>query len=159
MPVSDLIGREHPAFVHLPIAASLLVILSLGLWCWRGDMWRPASRLLGWAGWVGGLVAAASGLLWARSLDLLPPGGFFAPGKSLFSVHETFALAGLLPGIAALVCIERDRPRLALAAALLWAGLWGAAGHWGGRMVFPDATQSQLILEAPWAISASPKSS
>ena len=27
---------------------------------------------------------------------------------------------------------------LALGLALLWLALWGAAGHWGGRMVFRD---------------------
>jgi uncharacterized membrane protein len=159
MPVSELLGREHPALVHLPIAASLLLLLSLGLWCWRGDAWRPASRLLAWAACIGGCGAVASGLLWARSLELLPQGGFLPAAPGLLSTHETLAFAGILPGLAAILGVERRRPRAALAAALLWAALWGAAGHWGGRMVFPDATPSQLTPETPWATSASPKSS
>lgn len=161
MPVSDFIGREHPALVHLPIAASLLLVLSLGLWCSRGAQWCASSRLLAWTALLGGLGAAESGLLWAHSMGLLPPGGFLPIKASLFSTHEALALGGFLPGIVALALVERGRPRAALIAALLWAVLWGAAGHWGGRMVFPepDPAQSQLFLEAPWATSVLPKSS
>lgn len=161
MPAFDFIGREHPAFVHLPVAASLLLPPALILWMKRGERWRAACRLLAWAALAGGLASMASGLLWARSMEMIPPGGFLPPRPGLLSAHEAFAAAGLLPGLLSLLLVERAMPRAALAFALAWAALWGAAGHWGGRMVFPDAdsAQSQLLMEAPWATSALPKSS
>ena len=159
MPAFDWIGREHPAFVHLPIAASLLLVPGLALWIRRGEGWRNACRLLAWAAFAGGLASLGSGLLWARSMDLIPSNGFLPPRTGLLVVHETLAASGSLAGLASLLLVEHARPRAALAAALAWAALWGAAGHWGGRMVFPDTTQSQLTPEAPWATLASPKSS
>lgn len=161
MPVSDLIGREHPAFVHLPIAASLLLLPSLLLWIRRGEGWRGACRLLAWAAFLGGLASLGSGLLWARSMDLIPGGGFLPARPGLLATHEALAASGALAGLVSLLFVERARPRTALLAALVWAVLWGATGHWGGRMVFPDpdSIQSELVTEATWATSASPKSS
>ena len=161
MSAFEWMGREHPAFVHLPIAASLLLVPGLALWIWKGERWRSACRLLAWAALAGGLAAMASGLLWARAMDLIPAGAFLPARSGLLTTHETLAACGLLPGLLSLFLVERARPRVALVAAVAWAALWGAAGHAGGRMVFPepDATQSQTFPEAPWATSASPKSS
>ena len=161
MPVSDLIGPEHPALVHLPIAASLLLLPSLALWIRRGEGWRGACRLLAWAAFLGGLASLGSGLLWARSMDLIPGGGFLPARPGLLVTHEALAVSGTVVGLAALLFIEHASPRAAFVAALAWAALWGAAGHWGGRMVFPapDSPSSELVMEAPWATSASPKSS
>jgi hypothetical protein len=158
MPGFEAFGREHPAFVHLPIAASLLLMPGLVLWVWKGETWRDACRLLAWAAFSGGLLAALSGLGWARSMDLIPSGGFM-PRPGLLATHEALAVCGVGPGLAALLFIEGKRPRLALVSTLAWAALWGLAGHWGGRMVFPAPDTVSSLAEAPWATSVSPKSS
>jgi len=153
MPVFDWLAREHPAFVHLPIAASLLLPVPLAL-SLKSPRWAPAARLLAWAGFAGGLAAVLSGLLWARSLDLIAPGAFMPVRSGLIATHEGLALCGLGAGLAALVLVEREKLRPALAVALMWAALWGAAGHWGGKMVFPEpdaVSQTSLPPESPWA--------
>ena len=149
-------AHEHPAFVHLPIAASLLLPVPLAL-SLRRSGWMPAARLLAWAAAAGGLAALASGLLWARSLELIPPAAFLPARPGLIATHEELALGGLAAGLMVLCLLETKRTRLALASSLLWAALWGAAGHWGGRMVFPDTesvSQIHALTEAPWATSA-----
>lgn len=153
LPSFDLIAREHPALVHLPITASMLLPIPLAL-SLKKPGWNPASRLLAWAGLAGGVAAVLSGFLWARSMDLIAPGAFLPSHPGLIATHEWLALSGLCLGLATLVLIERKRLRPALAAALVWAVLWGAAGHWGGRMVFPDTdaiSRNTLSTESPWA--------
>jgi hypothetical protein len=147
MPGFELFGREHPAFVHLPIAASLLLPVALFL---RRD---EVARFLAWAGLAGGAASLASGLLWARGMGFIAPGAWLGRGPLL--THEVLALTGFAAGLLALFLLYRPGRRPALAAALLWAGLWGAAGHWGGRMVFPDpgpdVAQAHLSPESSWA--------
>ncbi len=153
MPVFEWFAREHPAFVHLPIAASLLLPLTLGLSLKKPE-WLPAARLLAWCGFAGGIVAVLSGFLWARSMDLIAPGAFTPGHPGLLTTHQWLALGGLGVGIAALCFIETKKVRPALAVALLWMALWGAAGHWGGKMVFPEAeaiSQTIISTESPWA--------
>ena len=161
MPAFDWIAREHPALVHLPIAASLLLPFPLARSLNRGG-WMSAARLLAWTGFMGGLAAVLSGFLWARGKDLIAPGAWTPPHPGLIATHEWLALSGLGTGLATLILVELKRIRTALALALMWAGLWGAAGHWGGKMVFlePEAiSQNSLSTEPPWAIWALPKSS
>ncbi|HJU83156.1 MAG TPA: hypothetical protein VJ600_03010 [Holophagaceae bacterium] len=161
MSAFERLGRLHPALVHLPIAASFLLLPALLLWIARGGGWREACRLLAWSALGGGAFAGLSGLLWARSMEFLPAGGFVPLRPGLFSTHEALAACGLVPALLALLGVERRRPRSALAAALLTAALWGAAGHWGGRMAFPEpeTLSSQIFPEVPWATSVSPRSS
>lgn len=137
MPGFELLAREHPAFVHLPIAAALLLPLALLL------KRQETARFLAWAGFLGGLPSLASGLLWARAQGFLPAGAWAPRSFGLLGVHELLAAAGLLAGAATILLLRRHKLRPALAAALLWAGLWGAAGHWGGRMVFPEEAPSE----------------
>ena len=153
MPAFEWIARDHPAFVHVPIAASLLLPLPLALSLKR-PIWIPAVRLLAWAAFAGGIVAVLSGLLWARSMDLIAAGAFAPAGTGLIATHEWLALSGLGVGFAALLLIEGKKLRSGLAVALLWAVLWGAAGHWGGRMVFPEPdviSHTILSTEPSWA--------
>lgn len=161
MPVFDWFAREHPAFVHLPIAASLLLPVSL-LLSMRSAAWFPAARLLAWAGLVGGMAAILSGFLWARNMDLIAPGAFTPDRPGLIATHEWLALSGLGVGLLTLILVEKKRLKPSLAVALVWTVLWGAAGHWGGKMVFPEpdaVSQINLYPESTWATSASPKSS
>ena len=147
------IAREHPALVHMPIAATLLLPLFLALALKRSG-WSPAARLLAWVAFAGGLAALGSGFLWARSMDLIAPGAFMPAHPGLIATHEGLALAGLCAGLAALVLIEKKKLGPALAVALLWSALWGAAGHWGGKMVFPEPdaiSQKPSSAESPWA--------
>ena len=153
MPGFDLLVREHPALVHLPIAASLLLPIPL-LLSMKQASWFPAARLLAWAGLAGGMTAVLSGFLWARSLDLIAPGALMPTRPGLIATHEWLALSGLGAGILSLLLIERKQLRPALGAALVWTILWGAAGHWGGKMVFPEPdaiSQTHPSAEPPWA--------
>jgi len=161
MPGFDWMAREHPALVHLPIAASLLLPVPLALSLKRPE-WIPAGRLLAWAGFAGGMAAILSGFLWARNMDLIAPGALMPAHPGLIATHEWLALSGIGAGIISLVLVEMKQFRPALVAALVWAVLWGAAGHWGGKMVFPEPdaiSQNILSTESPWATWVLPKSS
>lgn len=140
-------AREHPAMVHLPIAAAMLVPVALLLSLWRREeAWLRTARFLAWAGLIGSGGALLSGLLWARQLDLIAPGGWLAQAQdghlqSLLRIHQFLASLGLVLGILTLAALHWRGGRSVFSALLLslgWAGAWGAAGHWGGRMVFPE---------------------
>lgn len=153
MPVFELFGREHPAFVHLPIAASLLLPIALACSLTQPG-WIKGARLLAWAAFAGGLASLCSGLIWARSMDLIAAGSFLPSRPGLLGTHEGLALSGVIVGAFTVFLLERRQVRSALVASLLWAGVWGLTGHWGGRMVFPEPEAATLIfpyLEAPWA--------
>lgn len=153
MPGFDLIGREHPALVHLPIAASLLLPIALTL-SLKATGWIKGARLLAWAAFAGGLASMCSGLIWARAMDMITPGAFLPSHSGLLGTHEALAASGLALGAITLVLLERKQVRAALAVSLLWAGAWGLTGHWGGRMVFPEPEATATLLpftEAPWA--------
>ena len=149
-----LAALRHPALVHLPIAAALLVPLLAGLALREGDGagWRPPARLLAALGLLGGLAAVASGWLWARLLGWVPPGRYWPtpPAPDLLRGHLLFALGGLAAGLPTLLLLRGPAVRRGLRRwgpvllGLAWAGSWGAAGHWGGRMVFPEAPSAAL---------------
>ena len=157
------LGREHPAMVHLPIAAALLVPVALLLSLWRREEgWLRTAQFLAWAGLIGSGAALLSGLLWARQLDLIAPGGWIANAQdghlqSLLRAHQFFALGGFVLGLLTLAMLHRKTGRGVIPALLLglaWAGTWGVAGHWGGRMVFPDTAhpsdmQAEMKPPAP----------
>ncbi|HJV23769.1 MAG TPA: hypothetical protein VJ570_13785 [Holophagaceae bacterium] len=149
MSLPEVLGRQHPAWVHLPIAASLLLPLPLALrLALGGEGWDRTIRYLAWAGVLGGALAQASGLIFARMGELLPPDGWLPRGAGLLRTHQLLAMGGFALGLATLVGVLRARSRwgraLTLVLALGWAGVWGLAGHWGGRMVFPDAPDPAL---------------
>lgn len=149
MNVSEFIAHAHPALVHAPIGAVLFLPLVLGLASLRGaaaEGWVCTGRLLAVLGLLGGLAAMASGLLLARDLGGIGPEAWLAHAlrpepsfKALLRHHQFLALAGFPAGLACCGCLWRARGvRMALGLSLLWLALWGAAGHWGGRMVFRD---------------------
>lgn len=148
---SSLLAKAHPAIVHAPIGAVLFLPLALGLAQRSGpsrDGWLRTGRLLTTLGLLGGLAGMMSGLMFARSLGGIRPDAWLAhplrPEPSfgaLLRTHQLLALAGLPVGAACMTMLCRARGgalRTALVLSLLWLALWGAAGHWGGRMVFPD---------------------
>jgi hypothetical protein len=148
MSAFDLLARQHPALVHFPIAASLLLPLPLALRLWRKDAgWDRTILLLAWVGVLGGLAAQATGLLLARSAELIPPTAWFPTHPGLIRTHQVLAMSGFGAGLATLLLVHRGRSAWLRAAtlicALLWAGLWGAAGHAGGAMVFPEEPRTE----------------
>jgi hypothetical protein len=142
-----LLARLHPAVVHAPIGAVLFLPLALGL-ALRREGWLETGRFLAILGLAGGLAALATGLYFGRELGGIHAGAWLAhpvrPEPSfpaLLRTHQLLALAGFPAGAACLALLRGRRPgavRAALAASLLWLALWGAAGHWGGRMVFKE---------------------
>jgi hypothetical protein len=161
MSASDLVhllARAHPAVVHAPLGAALFLPAALGLALRARRHRRPAARewlrtawFLAILGVLGGLAAIVSGYAFARELGGIAPGAWLArpvrPEPSfpaLLRHHQILALLGLPAGVACLALLARSRRGgawalgAALLAALVWLGLWGAAGHWGGRMVFRD---------------------
>lgn len=149
-----LLAKAHPALVHAPIGAVLFLplalVLALGSKLHK-DAWLHTSAFLASLRLLGGLAALGTGLLFARELGGILPGQWLAhplhPAPSFIAflkVHQLLALSGLPVGIACwalLVRALRGRAtalRVAFALSLLWLGLWGTAGHWGGRMVFRD---------------------
>lgn len=157
MPDSSLLhflARTHPALVHAPLGAVLFLPLALALDL-RSDANREGglrtSLFLATLGILGGLAAIVTGFLFARDLGGLAPGAWLAqPLKpepsfsALLRHHQLLAISGFPVGVACWLELWRARrgsanmARTALVAALVWLALWGAAGHWGGRMVFKD---------------------
>ena len=154
----ELFAREHPAFVHFPIAASILLPVALLLSLRpQGEPWLRTARFLGWVALLGALPALASGFLWARGLDLIAPGAWVphpapdGPAQvGLLLIHQRLAILGFilaLPTVALLSLSSANGTRRRwgiLVLALGWSVLWGAAGHWGGQMVFPSAPSSPI---------------
>ncbi len=157
MPASSLItllAKAHPALIHAPIAAVLFLSMALGLALaskQNQDSWLRTSTFLASLGMLGGIAALAAGFLFAKELGGLQPGQWLAhprhPAPSflaLLRVHQLLALGGLPVGLACWALLVRASPgraarlRVAFLLSLVWLGFWGAAGHWGGRMVFPD---------------------
>lgn len=152
-------AHEHPAMVHLPIAAALLVPVALLLSLWRQEEgWRRTAQFLAWAGLIGSGAALLSGLLWARQMGFIAPGGWLAKAQDghlqgLLRVHQLLVFAGLACGLLTLAALHRVKALLpALLLSFAWAAAWGGAGHWGGRMVFPEVAHE---TEAPVAAQAS----
>jgi len=150
------LGRMHPALVHAPIGAALFLPLALGLALRsRHGEWLRTGCFLAVLGLLGGLAAMVSGYGFGQALGGIAPGAWLAhplrPEPSfpaLLRHHQLLALAGLAAGAGCGLCLglalrgRRGALRAAFGLSLLWLALWGAAGHWGGRMVFrepPDA--------------------
>jgi len=157
MPGSDLLlalGKAHPALVHAPIGAVLFLPLALGLALRgrpAGDPWLRTACFLAVLGLLGGAAAVASGYGFGRELGGIAPGAWLAhphrPEPSFLALlrhHQLLALAGFPAGAGCAACLMRalrvrtGALRAAFGLSLLWLALWGAAGHWGGRMVFKN---------------------
>ena len=150
-----LATRAHPAVVHAPLGAVLFLPLALALALASPrfrNHWIGTGEFLAILALLGGLAAMASGLGWAKELGGLPPGEWLAHSlkpapafRALLRTHQLLALSGLAVGLAGAACLRGARKgasRLlwpAFLLSLLWLGLWGATGHWGGRMVFREA--------------------
>jgi hypothetical protein len=156
MSASDLLlvlAKAHPALVHAPIGAVLFLPLALGLALRsrRDGHWLRTGWFLALLGLLGGLAAMVSGYGFGRELGGIAPGAWLAhplrPEPSFLALlrhHQLLAVAGLPVGAVCGACLRwalRGRAgalRAAFGLSLLWLALWGAAGHWGGRMVFRD---------------------
>ena len=147
-----LLGRAHPALVHAPIGAVLFLPLALGLALRaRQGEWLRTGCFLASIGLLGGLAAMVSGFAFGQALGGIAPGAWLAhplrPEPSFLALlrhHQLLALTGLPVGIACALCLaramrnRRGALRAAFGFSLVWLALWGAAGHWGGRMVFRE---------------------
>lgn len=149
MPPIEWLARQHPALVHFPIAACILLPLPLGLQLWRGEVgWGRTIRYLAWVGVLGGAAAQLSGLLFARTGGLIPPQDWIPSRPGLLRTHQVPGMAGFILGLLTLVGILKGTSAkaraLTLASAIFWAGIWGWAGHLGGAMVFPEPSEGEL---------------
>lgn len=156
-----LLAHAHPALVHAPIAAALFLPLALTAAIFskvNAASWLRTSRFLALLGLLGGIAAMSTGFLWARDLGGIAAGAWvphpFRPSQSflfLLRDHQRLALSGLVIGVATFALVQGafTNParwkRAALVLSLLWAAVWGAAGHWGGRMVFPEPAAETLL--------------
>ena len=155
------LDKAHPALVHAPIAASLFLPLALILALRskaHAASWIRTARFLAILGLAGGAMAVASGFLWARELGGIAAGDWLPhptrPGQVFLNalrIHQRLALLGFPAGALTLGLLGAGREGRsrwhwgALIASLVWAGFWGAAGHRGGRMVFPDEPASAML--------------
>lgn len=165
-PLLDLFAREHPAWIHLPLGAVLLlpVALLLGLRKeWEGLSLRMAFFLALMA-LMGSGIALLSGLMWAHRIALIAPGAWLPGGnppsalQALLRGHEFAALLGFGLGLACLGALLRHLrdpgargagwPARILAFA--WLGAWGLCGRLGGVMVFgnEETTRAAAAAEA-----------
>lgn len=145
----DWIAFKHPMWIHLPLACAILSPLALLAAQRRGRGIRPwwtACRYLAWVGVLGLLPALLSGLMWARRLGFVAPGGLLASKEALGGLarhHQLWALATLLAGLLTLISVHRKRQDhqglgfRALFFGCLWAGAALMTGWYGGRMAFP----------------------
>ncbi|MBI4912760.1 MAG: hypothetical protein HY823_08475 [Acidobacteria bacterium] len=164
----DWLSFKHHMLVHFPVAAALLAPLALlaAQRAGRGIRpWWTAARFLILAGSIVGLFAVFTGLAMARKTALIPPGGWLVPGNPVSGSlnwiarrHQFLALASVAVGWVALKAAHRQRKDhqgigiLALLAGLLWAGLTGAAGYYGGQLAHAGPsqdTEGQKAAEPP----------
>ncbi len=116
--------------------------------------WWITCRYLALVGVIGLSVAMLSGWLWARSLGLIPAGGYLVPRllkptadqwlQVTIWKHQMAAIASLVLGVATLWACHRRRLEhqglglLSLFFGLLWCGTSLLAGFYGGKMGHPD---------------------
>ena len=106
-PLLELIAREHPAFVHIPLG--LVAVLPLAMLASfhpkHGRILAGTSFFLAALGWVGSTMALFSGLLWGRQINLINPSGFLPVVASekqvlqrILQIHIFASLIGFLVG-------------------------------------------------------------
>ncbi len=155
-------AKLHPALIHVPIAAALLmpVALLLHLRAKGEDLtWIRTAQFLAWMGLLGGVTALASGFLWGKKLGFIAHDAWLAHSvgtdpnalQSLLRTHQLLALGGAILGLCALWSVRRARSQGREVFAFLlsgaWALAWGMTGFWGGRMVFPETLPEPPPIE------------
>lgn len=103
----EFVAREHPAWVHVPLGAVIILPLAMAASFSprHSSRWTTTAFFLAAVGLAGSLVALFSGLLWARQINLVPPAGFFPAKLSgtqvlqrMMQLHEIAALTGVVVG-------------------------------------------------------------
>lgn len=106
-PLIELIAREHPAFVHVPLGLVITLPLAMlgSFWSRNPERWTRTAFFIGLVALAGSAVALFSGLMWGRQIALIPGGGYFpvvASGKQvlqrILQLHELAALSGVVVG-------------------------------------------------------------
>ena len=106
-PLLELIAREHPAFVHIPLG--LVAVLPLAMLASfhprHGRALTATSFFIGSIGWAASTIALFSGLLWGRQINLIAPSSFLPVVASekqvlqrILQVHVLVAAAGFAVG-------------------------------------------------------------
>ncbi|MCC7388016.1 MAG: hypothetical protein IT431_04525 [Phycisphaerales bacterium] len=147
------LGRTHPIAVHFPIAllAAAVLFELVAILCKR-DRARPTSAGLACVivGALGAAVAAWAGWL---NADLETHSKGLA---DLMTTHRWLGIAAAaLAAVAMLAALlgatGRARAMTAVyrVALVLAAGVVGAAGHWGGSMVYGEGYLTAALFPAP----------
>lgn len=158
----DWFSFNHHAFVHLPVAAALLLPIAL-VAAQRGGRgirpWWTVARFLTLTGLLGTVLALLSGFLLARKSGVIAPGLWLAPageGSGPARLHQLLALAGFAVGGLALRSMHRRRQEhqgigvLPLLLGCVWSGLVVYGGFLGGRMAHA-AQRPQVAKVVPAA--------
>lgn len=116
IPLLDLVAREHPAFVHVPLGlvATLPLAMLASFWSKAPHRWTRTAFFIALVALASSAVAIGSGLLWGRQIALIPAHGFFpqvASGRQvlqrILQLHELGALGGFLIGLLCVVLLGR----------------------------------------------------
>ena len=135
-----VMGRLHPALVHLPIAWTLLLCLvELIALARPQEGWRSAGLYLSILTWLSFLPAALTGLLRLEQLPQDPE----ALAPALLHRNIMYIAAGLASTVALLRVLAKNRltgPRrlVYLALVCLTFALVGLGAHLGGKLVYGD---------------------
>ncbi len=157
----DWATLNHDLFVHVPVAAAILLPAALMAAQRPGrgiKPWWTTCRYLAWTGVLGGGLAVASGFRAARASRLLDAGAWLLKGSfrdpSPLQVHQWAGLASLVLGALLLRSLHRKRLDhqgigiLGLLLGLLWAGATLVAGFSGirpGQPVLPEPRASRAV--------------
>jgi len=106
-PLIELIAREHPAFVHIPLG--LVAVLPLAMLASfhprHGRVLAGTSFFLAGIGWLASSSALFSGLVWGRQINLIGPSGFLPVVanekqvlQKILQIHILAAVSGFLVG-------------------------------------------------------------
>jgi len=134
-----VVGKLHPALVHLPIGWLVMVLLlDFGAFVFRREAFEQWGVWALGATFLAALPAVATGLLREDAFGSAP-----AETARLVSTHRTLMLAMTSATAVALALRLARRNRLRgawkaayLVFALAAVGLVIVGGHWGGKIVF-----------------------